>query len=430
MAEPSADPKNHVRLGAEAVFGFESADSLGQVERRRIEAWLAALIQTEHIALLVGNGLSSAVGHLTGTPPPSMWVPLDDDPNEMLQQVRAHAAGTAQTVGREANLEDEIRSAMTLAAGLGVLGRREDVGAIEEAIESAMGRLLDGVERFERALWAEHLAASAKAKRIAEALLRFVTPFVSRPVQRDRLHLFTTNYDRLLEYTADVIGLRLIDRFDGQLHPRFSASRLNIDVHYSPPGVRGEPRLMDGVVRFSKLHGSIDWSFEAGEILRAAVPFGGPRARAVASTAVIYPNPAKDVETLAYPYAELFRDFAAAVCRPNTTLVTFGYGFGDSHINRIIGDMMRVPSTHLAVVSRDPLRTLEHFKQRALYPVGQTTELVGPAVGGLAEFSDLLPSLTSASVLESQFQYLDRRARIDGALGAGLGQDDERSGGI
>lgn len=176
----------------------------------------------------------------------------------MLQQVRAHAVGTAQTVGRDANLEDEIRSAMTLAAGLEVLGRSDDVAAIEEAIESAMGRLLDGVQQFEHALWHEHIAASVKAKRVAESALRFVTPFVSRPVQRDRLHLFTTNYDRLLEYTADLVGLRLIDRFDGQLHPRFSASRLNVDVHYSPPGVRGEPRLMDGVVRFSKLHGSVD----------------------------------------------------------------------------------------------------------------------------------------------------------------------------
>jgi hypothetical protein len=27
---------------------------------------------------------------------------------------------------------------------------------------------------------------------------------------------------------------------------------------------------------------------------------------------MIYPNPAKDVETTQYPYAELFRDFAAA----------------------------------------------------------------------------------------------------------------------
>jgi hypothetical protein len=48
---------------------------------------------------------------------------------------------------------------------------------------------------------------------------------------------------------------------------------------------------------------------------------------------MIYPNSSKDRETAAYPYVELFRDFAAAVCRPNCTLICFGYSFGDEHIN-------------------------------------------------------------------------------------------------
>jgi hypothetical protein len=68
---------------------------------------------------------------------------------------------------------------------------------------------------------------------------------------------------------------------------------------------------------------------------------------------MIYPNPAKDVETLDYPYAELFRDFAAAVCRPNSSLVTYGYGFGDDHVNRVIQDMLTIPSTHLVIIAWD-----------------------------------------------------------------------------
>ena len=68
---------------------------------------------------------------------------------------------------------------------------------------------------------------------------------------------------------------------------------------------------------------------------------------------MIYPNPAKDVETLNYPYAELFRDFAAAACRPNSSLVTYGYGFGDDHVNRVIKDMLTIPSTHLVIISWD-----------------------------------------------------------------------------
>jgi hypothetical protein len=68
---------------------------------------------------------------------------------------------------------------------------------------------------------------------------------------------------------------------------------------------------------------------------------------------MIYPNPAKDVETLDFPYAELFRDFAAAVCRPNSSLVTYGYGFGDDHVNRVIKDMLTIPSTHLVIIAWD-----------------------------------------------------------------------------
>ena len=51
---------------------------------------------------------------------------------------------------------------------------------------------------------------------------------------------------------------------------------------------------------------------------------------------MIYPNPAKDIETAYYPYADLFRDFSASLCRPNSSLITYGYGFGDDHINRVI----------------------------------------------------------------------------------------------
>lgn len=419
-----------VRMGAHEDLDCAVNMPLGSVEHRRVEAWLAALLQSENLSLLVGNGLSAAVGHLAGTEPPSMATPLSDNPLGVLVNVQSHAQSTASALGRQANLEDEIRSAMVLADGLAVLGKHEDENEVRQAVDSAMARLLDDVLKFEKGVWNEHQSASTKARAVARALLRFLSPFVSRPVQRDRLNLFTTNYDRILEYAADLLGLRLIDRFEGQLNPRFTASRINLDVHYSPPGVRGEPRLVEGVIRYAKLHGSVDWKFSNQDIIRAQLPFGGPAEHPGSSrSAVIYPNPAKDVETLAYPYAELFRDFAAAICRPNTTLVTFGYGFGDGHINRVIADMLRVPSTHLIVISRDHLETLSAFKQRTLYPESQTTELIGPTVGGLAEFSNYLPSLTSERVLDAQFDYLSRRARLDDVLSSENSEDDPGRGG-
>ncbi|MFC0581729.1 SIR2 family protein [Micrococcoides hystricis] len=403
-----------IRLGADDPLQVDSSGSLTAVQTRRVEAWLAALLQIEHLSLLIGNGLSAAAGSMAGKHPPLMSRHISEDEEAPFPRIREYAKESAQNVGRDVNLEDEIRAAMMLADGLAVLGEKSNENSVRDAIEAAMSSLLNEVLDFERNIWEHHQKSDSEALKVARALTQFLGPFVARPAQRDRLNLFTTNYDRLLEYAADVLGLHLIDRFEGRLHPKFSASRINLDLHYSPPGIRGEPRLVDGVARFAKLHGSIDWSFARGEIWRDSIPFGGPRtASKTAANAVIYPNPAKDVETLSYPYAELFRDFAAAVCRPNTTLVTFGYGFGDGHINRVIADMLRVPSTHLVVVSRDPLSALDSFKARTLFPVSQTTELLGPDVGGLEEFSSLLPAITSDRILEAQFEYLNKRSKLE-----------------
>lgn len=400
-----------VRLGSELIATGAAVDSLGPAERRKIESWLAALIQAEHVSVLLGNGISSAVGNLIGTLPPSMAHHVSAGEDSEL--IRAHAAASASKLGREANLEDEIRSSLDLLQGLEVLQDGTRADQVRASVDAAMAGLLSGVLAFEDAL------ATALRERTNEALEferlvgRLLMPFASRPTQRDRLHLYTTNYDRVLEVAADRLGLRLLDRFVGTLEPRFSASRIDVDLHFAPPGVRGEPRLLDGVVRFAKLHGSVDWTATSGKIIRAPLPLGADVNHPMfptepSTTAVIYPNPAKDVETLAYPYAELFRDFAAAVCRPNGVLVTFGYGFGDSHINRVIADMLTIPSTHLVVISRDPLTTLESFRRASNYPPGQTTELIGAAVGGLTEFVDLMPMTLMSPLFDAQAAYLEK----------------------
>ena len=185
--------------------------------------------------------------------------------------------------------------------------------------------------------------------------------FASRTGTRERLNLFTTNYDRVIEAGAEIAGLHLLDRFVGTLAPIFRSSRLDIDMHYNPPGIRGEPRYLEGVARFTKLHGSIDWINTGEHIRRIGLPFGSRDMPSLLNAPgledadsrriMIYPNAAKDKETTEYPYVELFRDFAAAICRPNSTLVTYGYGFGDDHINRVIRDMLTIPSTHLVIIS-------------------------------------------------------------------------------
>jgi hypothetical protein len=169
-------------------------------------------------------------------------------------------------------------------------------------------------------------------------------------------------------------------------------------MHYNPPGIRGEPRYLEGVARFTKLHGSLDWMAYGRNIRRLGVPFGASDMQpyltppgATISNAMglrIYPNAAKDRETSFYPYIELFRDFAAATCRPNHTLIVFGYSFGDEHINRIIEDMLTIPSTHLVVISyNDPLgRIMKTYEKLGRH--AQISLLIGNHVGDFKSLVD------------------------------------------
>jgi hypothetical protein len=221
------------------------------------------------------------------------------------------------------------------------------------------------------------------------ALQSFLLSFASRAASRERLHVFTSNYDRLIEHGCDLAGLRIIDRFVGALNPVFRSSRVEVDVHYNPPGIRGEPRFMEGVVRLTKLHGSLDWHFSKQDrhIRRKGIPFGAPSDHTdmptePVDTVMIYPNPAKDVETTQYPYAELFRDFAASVCRPNAVVVTYGYGFGDDHINRVLLDMLTIPSTHLVVIAYEADPRVTGFCEKTRD--AQVSLLIGPHFADLA----------------------------------------------
>lgn len=358
-----------VRAGSHNWEGDAPPDD-PSVHRKHVEPWLAALLQAEHVNLLIGSGLTTAVAVLAGAPAVDMKASAFAC--DLAHAVDRAAKDSASRGGRgEPNLEDQVRAAWELIAGLRIqragnenAGRTAELLAHwETALDERLRGLLCAVLATERGIAASAGLAGADANRLRRLLGSFLLTFASRAVSRERLHIFTTNYDRVVEYGCDLLGLRMLDRFVGQLNPVFRASRLGIDLHYNPPGIRGEPRYLEGVVRLTKLHGSIDWRQEQGvggapRILRCGLPLGAAEdhpelPKHPREGLIVYPNPAKDVETLEYPYAELFRDFAAASCQPNAVLVTYGYGFGDDHINRVIRDMLTIPSTHLVILSFD-----------------------------------------------------------------------------
>lgn len=355
----------------------------------RIEPWLAAALQSEHTSLLLGSGFTAAVGHLAKAKALDMSpVPLS---GRLGRKIQTHADASAKAMGRgSANIEDQLRSADAVLQGLKVSGPQSAADRLKTEINTRFSSFLDALLKTELGIKAgiEADIGADKPSIAQSCLLSFLVTFASRSASRERLNLFTTNYDRLIEFGCDGAGIRLVDRFVGSIAPVFRASRLEVDLHYNPPGIRGEPRFLEGVARYTKLHGSLDWLFTDRTLRRSGLPFGAPVGHTdipadPSQTVMIYPNAAKDFETAQYPYAELFRDFSAALCRPNSTLFTYGYGFGDDHINRVIADMLTLPSTHLAVMSWDAAGgRIQRFVERFCRPA-QCTLLLGSHFGDL-----------------------------------------------
>jgi len=394
------------RVGTEEHYDVKDPGDNVPTQKKHIEPWLSAVFQSEHLSLLLGSGFTTAVAYQAGVKAADMSPNFEGFPFQ--EKLEKAARDSAAKLGRgEPNIEDQIRVSNTLLQGLQIVGATE-AKDLQNKIDALFKDFLSNLLQTERGI---RDATEASEERIDDEenssedtncnsnnlsveepettidplvmLVSFLLSFSSRTASRERLHIFTTNYDRLIEYGADLAGLHILDRFTGALEPIFRSSRLDIDMHYNPPGIRGEPRYLEGVVRLTKLHGSLDWSYRNGFVRKIGLPFGaGVDHLSVISTpsesVMVYPNAAKDRETSEYPYVELFRDYAAAVCRPNSVLVTYGYGFGDEHINRVIADMLTIPSTHLVIISfGDEGGRISAFSER-IGRKAQISLLLGP----------------------------------------------------
>jgi hypothetical protein len=375
------------------------------VVRKKIEPWLTAVFQSEHLSLLLGTGLTTGVCKEAGIDPAAMQR-INFEPFEYKDKISTYADKSADRFERgHANFEDDFRSAMELLNGLLIL-EDDKSSTLKNVINKKLIEFVKSLIANEKAV-----IDSPECKNAIDLLKRFLISFSSRTATRDRLHIFTTNYDRFIEYALDSAGIYILDRFVGKLKPIMRMHKIELDYHYNPPGIRGEPHYVEGVVRYTKLHGSLDWRLGNNEIYKCPLPFG-KEPEDISNpydSYIIYPNASKGIDTVYFPYSELFRDFSSAICRPNSVLVTYGYGFGDSHINRIIHDMLTIPSTHLVIISFDAVDgRIEKFVSGC--NESQLTLLIGKHFGNLRELSEnYLPKPAIDRITDRKQKILEKR---------------------
>jgi hypothetical protein len=416
------DKKHILYISNEATDIPDNVDSENKELREKIEPWLTAVFQSEHLSLLLGTGLTTAICEGASIKSQAMQrikftINNPKHPDLFEDVISKYADKSAVELSRgKANFEDDLRTAIELLKGL-LIECNKDAELLKDSINENMKLLVKNLLQNE-VLFKE---ACEKEQSSFNILKKFLISFSSRTATRDRLHIFTTNYDRFIEYALDSAGIYTLDRFVGKINPIMRMNKMELDYHYNPPGIRGEPRYVEGVVRYTKLHGSLDWRIKNNEIYKFPLPFGqninDSEFHNPYETCVIYPNSSKGVDTAYFPYSELFRDLSSAICRPNSVLVTYGYGFGDSHINNIILDMLTIPSTHLVIISFDLADgRIQKFVENC--NSSQLTLLLGNHFGKIDTLTEnYLPKSAIDRITERRQRILDKRGKNKDARG-------------
>ena len=92
-------------------------------------------------------------------------------------------------------------------------------------------------------------------------------------------------------------------------------------------------------------------------------------------------------------------------------MFTYGYGFGDTHINKLIKEMLTVPSTHVVIISYQADERLKTFLESV--NMAQITLLMGKEFASLKNLVEYyLPkaaidmlTTTASKLLESRKTY-------------------------
>lgn len=365
--------------------GGEISDLLAELDQKqgrvRLQALISEWLRMENLVVLTGSGTSVSAGGKTMANLESAVFDaiqaMQDLPPSIAQIVQLrrtnteHADLIGEPIGFEAWLSF-IANALVIA---------ESPGAPFAAVAwpsnpaPSTAELRWFVERLRMAIFAEcalslpDSALAATADKIAPQLA-FLSKLVARDGNLGRTHLFTLNYDTLFEQALELLGVQYFDGFSGRAAARFDPSVYGLDIYYPGEVAEGRVRRFDKFLHFYKLHGSIHW-FEQGVEMRARHPdlapyraYAGMTAAEKAAALVplaqnarsvgILPTANKFAQTLAMPYAHLFRSFQVRLGIPQTFLLVLGYGFGDDHVSRIIENALMNPSLIMLVVEPNP----------------------------------------------------------------------------
>ncbi|WP_261524034.1 SIR2 family anti-phage-associated protein [Burkholderia multivorans] len=323
-------------------------------DETELRAHLASLLRLENVGILLGAGASVAAGGKT------MWglwndfVEQDQDAANWLKDERfveesALAAGDSRIPPNVEELVD------TLEIALSEWDRQERPEAVD--IETARAALFRAVVRaalLQKGWWTSPSGAEADEEHLTYHRSILQKLVAARQPGQASPWVFTTNYDLAVEWAAESIDLQVVNGFLGTHSRRFSPQ--SFDLGFRNIQARGEARFGVYNVYLAKLHGSLSWREESGQIFELPAPLAWKQIGAFLDDddqtdlgLMVLPRAAKYMQTVGFVLGELFRRFSEFLSRPQSCLLVAGYGFGDEHINRILRSALLNPTLQLVI---------------------------------------------------------------------------------
>lgn len=286
---------------------------------------LAQCLQVENLNFLIGSGCSSCIIEEVEKSIPIMgtlakrFFESNEDFSVQETPLKLHFEG---------NLESMLDYMIAV----------KSVNHIRE-IEADIDEKIKCVQSFIRG----QIVEGMKCELVNEIYKEFYLKIL-RKNRRNPINIFTTNYDLYSERALDELGFFYNNGFTGTFERKFNPIAYN---YAFVENMNLNKDVWDRISNFFnlyKIHGSINWVIKDSVVIEKAIE------NITEETVMIYPTPLKDRTTLMTPYSDLLRNMQQSLMKNNSILVTLGYSFSDDHINRIILNMLSVPSFRLVVL--------------------------------------------------------------------------------
>jgi len=408
-------------------LGAEPSPLNTEEAKERLIQRLRQYVELRNLTVLIGNGCSIPLGAPLISDASALIPEIDKPPYRLIddtRHVRARALLDRLLPQHGILGVEPLLTVLAHAqANEQLLHKSSKLGDTEVTAEDA--QLLEQLLKkwlFQRCKTLT--AASDEDLRFHEQLLRRI---LLRSTTLPRAKVFTTNYDLLLERALDNLGVLYFDGFIGTINRTLRTESYHYDLYYPGETTEGRVSRVDRVLHLYKLHGSINWRRRITRTDDVVIDHTTPDELEYGNV-MIYPSPLKVTEMNGYPYAEMFRHFSAHIHQPQSVLLTIGYKFVDTHINRLIYQALSIPSFVLIIVTpqltspdkdqpvddrHEIWRLKETANKRILIITGATKDDVGQYTSGAGTVQDFstmwLPDITELAV-ESRAREEARRA--------------------